>query len=901
MSLGEPEDPNNPGPPSTLNAAVQYAWHKGVVIVAAAGNDGSTEHFYPAACPNVISVAATNSGDGLADFSNFGDWVNVAAPGTDIYSTVPSYSINGNPAYYYSYSSGTSMATPHVAAEAAMLRAQNLTLTNQHIRDLIIGNVDPLNGGRTINGGLGGRVNFFSALSSLSSSSVRINSGGSGAGAFSSDQYYTTPGLTYSTGTIMDTSGVMNPAPQACYQSERFTQSGPLTYAVPNLTSGSSYTVRLHFAEVYWTAAGQRVMNISLNGNAVQNNFDLVAEAGGRYKALVKEFTAAADNNGTMTISLGRVQGDPALNALEVVAGSAPVVTANYHINSGGSGVGIFSADQYYTTPGLTYSTGTIMDTSGVMNPAPQACYQSERFTQSGPLTYAIPNLTPGSSYTVRLHFAEVYWTAAGQRVMNISLNGNAVQNNFDLVAEAGGRYKALVKEFTATADSSGTMTISLGRVQGDPALNALEVVQASSGGPTPPPTIPAAPTNLTATGGSNSITLAWTASTGATSYNIKRSAISGGPYTTVATLVNTTSYVDGGQNYSASNNLATGVRYYYVVTAMNAAGESPNSNQASAVTTGASSGLSYHINSGGSAVGSFTSDAYYTTPGLTYSTGTIMDTSGVMNPAPQACYQSERFTQSGPLTYAIPNLTPGSSYTVRLHFAEVYWTAAGQRVMNISLNGNAVQNNFDLVAEAGGRYKALVKEFTAAADNNGTMTISLGRVQGDPALNALEVVAGSAPVVTANYHINSGGSGVGIFSADQYYTTPGLTYSTGTIMDTSGVMNPAPQACYQSERFTRSGPLTYAIPNLTPGSSYTVRLHFAEVYWTAAGQRVMNISLNGNAVQNNFDLVAEAGGRYKALVKEFTVTADSNGTMTISLSGVQGDPALNALEVVKQ
>ncbi len=297
-------------------------------------------------------------------------------------------------------------------------------------------------------------------------SAYRINCGGSAAGVFASDQYYTTTGLTYSTTTTMDTSRVSNPAPQVCYQSERFTTSGgPLTYAVPNLTPGSSYTVRLHFAEVWWTAANQRVMNISINGNAVQNNFDLVAEAGGRYKALVKEFTAAADSSGTMTISLGRVQGNPALNALEIVRKvSQPVRT-----NCGGAASATFSADQYYTTTGLTYSTTTTMDTSRVSNPAPQVCYQSERFTTSGgPLTYAVPNLTPGSSYTVRLHFAEVWWTAANQRVMNISINGNAVQNNFDLVAEAGGRYKALVKEFTATADSSGKITVSLGRVQGE-------------------------------------------------------------------------------------------------------------------------------------------------------------------------------------------------------------------------------------------------------------------------------------------------------------------------------------------------------------------------------------------------------------------------------------------------
>ncbi len=87
-------------------------------------------------------------------------------------------------------------------------------------------------------------------------------------------------------------------------------------------------------------------------------------------------------------------------------------------------------------------------------------------------------------------------------------------------------------------------------------------------------PAIPAAPLNLTATAGNQQLSLAWTASTGATSYNVKRSATNGGPYTTVASPVST-SYTD--------TNVTNGTTYYYVVTAVNGSGESANSNQASA------------------------------------------------------------------------------------------------------------------------------------------------------------------------------------------------------------------------------------------------------------------------------------------------------------------------------
>jgi hypothetical protein len=91
---------------------------------------------------------------------------------------------------------------------------------------------------------------------------------------------------------------------------------------------------------------------------------------------------------------------------------------------------------------------------------------------------------------------------------------------------------------------------------------------------PAAAPTAPAPPLNLTATGGNQHVSLAWTASTGATSYNVKRAAINGGPYTTVASPAGT-SYTD--------TTVTNGTIYYYVVTAVSASGESANSNQASA------------------------------------------------------------------------------------------------------------------------------------------------------------------------------------------------------------------------------------------------------------------------------------------------------------------------------
>jgi thermitase len=91
------------------------------VVVAAAGNKDTNDPTYPAASPGVIAVAATNKDDKRASFSNYGNWVDVAAPGVKILSTIP----RG-----YASWSGTSMATPHVSALAALLASQGRSREN---------------------------------------------------------------------------------------------------------------------------------------------------------------------------------------------------------------------------------------------------------------------------------------------------------------------------------------------------------------------------------------------------------------------------------------------------------------------------------------------------------------------------------------------------------------------------------------------------------------------------------------------------------------------------------------------------------------------------------------------------------------------------------------------------
>jgi thermitase len=114
---------------SVMKDAVNYALKKDVVVVSAAGNDNTNQTSYPAAYNGVLGVAAVDSTGNRANFSNYGDYVDVAAPGVDIPST---YS-NGR----YAALSGTSMAAPHVTALAGLIRSINPKLKNKDVLDII--------------------------------------------------------------------------------------------------------------------------------------------------------------------------------------------------------------------------------------------------------------------------------------------------------------------------------------------------------------------------------------------------------------------------------------------------------------------------------------------------------------------------------------------------------------------------------------------------------------------------------------------------------------------------------------------------------------------------------------------------------------------------------------------
>ena len=188
---------------ATLQNAITYAWERGALVAAAAGNNGVQTLFYPAAYPEAIAIASTNSSDMRSCFSNYGPWgtdfVDVSAPGESIYSTTL---LDASGLDTYNTYSGTSMATPHVAGLAGLLFAQNAARTNAQVRDLIENTTNDL-GPAGLDPFFGsGRINAYRAVTNERTATNPPE------GLFSSNP--TASGYAHARKLVQDTNGVLH-------------------------------------------------------------------------------------------------------------------------------------------------------------------------------------------------------------------------------------------------------------------------------------------------------------------------------------------------------------------------------------------------------------------------------------------------------------------------------------------------------------------------------------------------------------------------------------------------------------------------------------------------------------------------------------------------------------------
>jgi hypothetical protein len=127
---------------------------------------------------------------------------------------------------------------------------------------------------------------------------------------------------------------------------------------------------------------------------------------------------------------------------------------------------------------GSVASTREVVQTAGLLNPAPRRVYQSERTGQFG---YLLPGLEPQALFLIRLHFAEIARETPGKRIFHVSVNRVPVLTDFDIFAIAGGKNKAVIREMIAQSSPEGRIEIAFTPAVGEAKVSAIEILQVSS------------------------------------------------------------------------------------------------------------------------------------------------------------------------------------------------------------------------------------------------------------------------------------------------------------------------------------------------------------------------------------------------------------------------------------
>jgi len=359
----------------------------------------------------------------------------------------------------------------------------------------------------------------------------------------------------------------------------------------------------------------------------------------------------------------------------------------------------------------------------------------------------------------------------------------------------------------------------------------------------------PPAPTGLTATVGYGNVTLNWSSGGFANTFRVKRATATGGPYTVIANNLTSTSYI---------NTVFTpNTTYFYRVSGVNMNGEGPDSNTASATPT---NGLPDVI----------VTDIGWTAAQIGPGTNVVFRAT-VKN-------QGAAATPGG-VTLGVGFLVDGIQYS----WSGGYSTALG------------VGSSVTLTADGG----PVANYWTATAGPH-TVTANVDDInrfpEGNEANNVLET---NLVVYVPGYAVNTGGNASGNFSADSFWSGSTNLYSVANAIDTNGVAFAAPQLIYQTERWSN---FSYVLPNLVPGRPYTVRSHFAEISPSVmtTNDRRFHVFINGTQVLTNFDILASAGAKSRAVTCSFEVPADGNGVISISLTrGAANEAKLSGVEIL--
>jgi hypothetical protein len=181
--------------------------------------------------------------------------------------------------------------------------------------------------------------------------------------------------------------------------------------------------------------------------------------------------------------------------------------------------------------------------------------------------------------------------------------------------------------------------------------------------------------------------------------------------------------------------------------------------------------------------------------------------------------------------------------------------------------------------------------DYIRVIDPSGTVGADGTAPQAEPAKPAVTRLG------TPVFMLNAGGQAIGDWAGDAN-AYGGTVASSSEPVNTSAIPDPAPEAVYQSERWGACG---YIVPNLKPGTTYNVRLDFAETYYWRPTMRRFDVAINNKIVLNDFDIFTVAGGKDRAIAEVFPVVADDEGKIAIGfLKGQADQPCICAIAVYK-
>ncbi|WP_277481372.1 malectin domain-containing carbohydrate-binding protein [Catalinimonas alkaloidigena] len=444
-----------------------------------------------------------------------------------------------------------------------------------------------------------------------------------------------------------------------------------------------------------------------------------------------------------LTLTVTDDDGAIATDEVTITVEEAPDVFSAIRINAGGGQINAFGetfvADQYFNGNGKSYANTNITSIAGTSF---DELYLTERSTLQNLQSFAYNIPVTTGTYLVRLHFAEIYFGAtsggaggAGKRIFSVSAEGNAIPglSNYDIIADVGSM-TAVVKEVEIQV-SDGTLNLNFSASVNQPKLSAIEVLGLTASNELP-----------VASAGTDQEVVAGQSGLAQVELNGNGSFDDDG---TIESYVWSEGGVQLATGVNPKVNLAVGIHTLQLTVTDND-GSTASDVVVITVEEAPEETSALRINAGGPSLNlngdSFTADASIN-PAYHNSDHTYQNTS--LN-AP-ALYQTERGseTNGGILSYNIP--VPNGTYTIRTHHAELYYgyngptAQAGQRVFDIFVEGNLVQNDLDLFAEGVGpgaaQQKYLVLEFEDIEVTDGVLTMLMDASVNRPTVAAIEVI----------------------------------------------------------------------------------------------------------------------------------------------------------------